>query len=433
MKKNILLLTFLLVSGMSTAMYAQAGLPAPLADDNVRATYGDNAQSKNTLTTNIAVSTHIDDNALNDNSNKITDAISSFQPSFIWNFDRPRWSFQSDYSPSFSYSLQLPRYNQVSHSMRNSFSVSLAQHLQLRFRNDFTRTDDPFGRLTDSQAVPGFGVLDRPNPALFGPPTLYTGEQTGMDLTYMPVAHTTLGVSGTYADHNYEDLVLGYYNRDTHVVQGRAFVDQKLSPRQSASVAYDYQIITSTSFGRTVTHSAMLFDNWQFNKKVKLSVFAGPQYTIFTQGGAGALLGPQSGLSYIAGGTVGWTGKTIGISGNVVHRVTDGGGLGGAVQLTTFTGDVSRRLTKRLSANFNVGYTMNDYSGVLGSLGSGSANYFSGGATFDYQIMKDFSATVRYWYQHQDISELALLRNNLIDNNRVEIGLRYTFVRSLGR
>src|ERR1043165_2194726 len=135
-------------------------------------------------------STHIDDNALNNNNNKITDAISSFNPSLAWTLTRKRWNMETEYSPNFSYSLELPSYDTISHSLRNSLTLRLAQHVNLRLRNNFVRTADPFGRLSGSELVPGFGVLDQTNPSLYGPPTLYTSEQAGLDLTYMPAAHT---------------------------------------------------------------------------------------------------------------------------------------------------------------------------------------------------------------------------------------------------
>jgi hypothetical protein len=430
--KKYVIATIALLCVASAGAWSQSSVSAPLAGDAVRASYGEASQSKNNLTTTISVSAHIDDNALNDNSNKVTDVISSFVPSFAWTLTRQRWTLQTEYTPTFSYSLEIPSYNTVAHSLNNSLALRLAQHVNLRLRNSFTRTSDPFGRLSGGQLVSGFGVLDQTNPTLFGPPTLYTSEQAGLDLSYMPAAHTTVGVSGSYAVNYYDDLVASAIgNRDTHVASGRAYVDQKLSPRQSVSVAYNYQVVTSQSYGRTVSHSVLLFDNWTVNPKFNISVFAGPQYVVSHQITTGVLLPLNSGWSWSAGGTLGWSAARTGVSVSVVHRISDGGGIGGAVQMTDFSGTVSQKLTKKWNATFFAGYTLSGYNAV-GVLGNSSISYFSGGVGVNREIVRNIFMDVRYWYVHQSQTQAAFLSPILADHNRVEIGLKYSFSHRLG-
>lgn len=432
MKKHVFSIIALLFV-VSAGAWSQSSVSGPLAGDAVRASYGDGAQAKNSLTTTISVSTHIDDNALNDNSNKLTDAITNFTPSFAWTLTRQRWTLDTEYTPSFSYSIELPRYNTVSHFLSNSLSLKLAQHVNLRLRNSFARTSDPFGRLSETQLVSGFGVLDRTNPALFGPPTLYTSEQAGLDLTYMPAAHTTVGVSGSYAVNYYDDLVASSLgNRDTHVASGRAFVDQKLSPRQSVSVAYNYQVVTSPSYGRTVSHSVLLFDNWTVNPKFKISVFAGPEYIDSHQIATGAVLPLSSGWSWSAGGTLGWSAAKTGVSVSAVHRISDGGGFGGAVQMTDFSGSVSQKISKKWSANFFASYTLNG-SNATGTSGNSSFRYFSGGVGVNREIIRNLSFSAKYWYVHQGSDNAVPVNAILADHNRVDIGLSYSFSHPLGR
>jgi hypothetical protein len=432
MKKHVIA-TIALLCAASAGAWSQSSVSAPLAGDAVRANYGDASQSKNNLTTTISVSAHIDDNALNDNSNKLTDVISSFVPSFAWTLTRQRWTLQTEYTPSFSYSLEIPNYNTVAHSLNNSLALRLAQHVNLRLRNSFTRTSDPFGRLSGGQLVSGFGVLDQTNPALFGPPTLFTSEQAGLDLTYMPAAHTTVGVSGSYAVNYYDDLVASPIgNRDTHMASGRAFMDQKLSPRQSVSVAYNYQVVTSQSYGRTLSHSVLLFDNWTVNPKFNISVFAGPQYVVSHQIATGVVLPLSSGWSWSAGGTLSWSGAKTGVSVSAVRRVSDGGGIGGAVQMTDFSGNVSQKIGKKWSANFFASYTLNG-SNATGTSGNSSLRYFSGGVGVNREIIRNLSFSAKYWYVHQSSDNAVPVNAILADHNRVDIGLSYSFSHPLGR
>lgn len=310
----------------------------------------------------------------------------------------------------------------------------MAQHVTLRVRNSFVRTADPFGVQNESQLVSGFGVLDQTNPSFFGPPSLYTSEQTGMDLAYTPAAHTTVGVSGTYAANYYDDLVAsGLGNRDTHSVGGRAFLDQKLSPRQSVSISYGYQVFTSAAYGRTATNSVLLFDNWQLNPKWQFSVFGGPQYVDTTRTAVFVGLPPlKSGLSWSAGGTLGWAGQKTGISINAVRQISDGGGLGGAVQLTSFSGTLSQQITKKWSASFFGSYNLNGSNANTG-LGNNGLTYASGGFGVSREIVRNVSMNVRYSYMHQGTDASVSLPTIIADHNRVEIGLRYSFSHALGR
>jgi len=416
---------------MCPLLRSQSGLPAPLTGNASRPTFSGESASKNILTTTLRVSTTVDDNAMNDNSNKITDSISRFDPTFAWNLSRRRWSLDTEYTPGFSYSIELPRYRTVSHALQNSLSIMLAQHLNLRLRNGFTRTSDPFDRVSQAQTVPGFGVLDGTNPSLFSRPTLSTSDQAGLDITYAPAAHTTVGLSGTYATTMYEDLVPGeIFNRDTQVASGRAFIDQKLSPRQSVSASYNYQVITSGVYGRTVTQTVLLFDSWQLNPKVSFSVFGGPQYTNVHYGSVLATVPLTTGWSWSAGGTVDWKGTMTALSGSVSRRVSDGGGLGGAVQMTDFSGKVSRRIGKNWRTNFFASYTRNGSNGSS-PLGR-SINYFSGGVGVTRQIVRNLSFDARYWYSHEDQTTTVVPLGFLADHNRISIGLSYSFTHRLG-
>src|SRR5512141_1774359 len=89
------------------AMWAQTGLPSPLTGNASLPSLSGESRANNTLTTTLRVSTEVDDNALNNNSNKITDSITRFDPSFAWDLSRKRWSFQTEYTPGISYSLEL--------------------------------------------------------------------------------------------------------------------------------------------------------------------------------------------------------------------------------------------------------------------------------------------------------------------------------------
>ena len=422
---------------MCPALWAQSqswspdNLPAALAGNGGRTSFSGDKASTNTLTTRVRVSAEVDDNALNTTANKTTDEITRLDPTLIWNLSRARWSVDTEYTPGFSYSLELPRYRSVSHSLTNSLNFRLAQHLNLRLRNTYRKTSDPFDQIAQSQTVPGFGVLDQINPTLQNRPTLYTSDQAGFDLTYAPAAHTTVGLSGNYATTMYEDLTTGLnFDRDTQIGGGRVFIDQKLSPRQSVSVSYSYQIIAAGVYGRTATQTVLLYDNWQLSHNVNFSVFGGPEYSDVTPGFLSSTIPLANGWSWSAGGTLGWSGAKTSITGSVVRRVSNGAGFGGAVEMTDFSGRVQRRLGKRWQAGFFTQYTMNGSGGF--SSGGRSINFFSGGVNISREIVRNLSFDAKYWYSHQDQFSNIVPLGNIADHNRVSIGLSYSFSHRMG-
>lgn len=421
--------TVLFIAIACPALWSQSALPDPLSGNAMQPTLSTEVPANNTLTTTLHVVTEVDDNALNQNTNKITDSITRFDPNFVWNLSHARWSLDTDYTPGFSYSVEVPTYRTFTHSLNNTLLLMPAKHVTVRFKNSFLRSADPFDTLNASR--PNQGLLDATNPSYLGLPTLLTREQAGMDLTYQPAAHTTLGVSGTYAMDTYDDLAsVTAYDRDTRSVGGRAFIDQKLSARQSVSVSYDYDVITSRAFGRTVTDSILLFDNWQLNPKFKLSVFAGPQYADVHNGNTASPVPLESGWSWSAGGTLGWHGEKTGLTGSLVRRVSDGGGLGGAVEMTSVTAALDRKVSKDWHLVLNSSYTIN---GSNGSIGAGQGiTYLIASGEISRQIGRNFSIDAQYSYVRQDQTSTIAPLGFLADHNRFTVGFSYKFARRIG-
>lgn len=422
----LLLLTAVLPS------WAQSQLPSPVSGDFSSPTFAGETVKTNYITARFQASAQVDDNALNDNRNKVTDVISTFQPDFTWNLARAHWQWTVEYSPGLSYSQEIPNYRNYSNALNTTFQLQPTKRLNLRLRNSFTRTSDPFLRSEQPTTVPTFGVLDRPNPSLLGLPLQYTSEQVGVDATYAVGPHTTAGVSGNYSMVMYDGILsTSSFSRDTNGVGARAFVSQKLTPMQSVGVAYSYQMVDSGAFGRTLVHGIMLFHSLQLKNNISFSVYAGPQHIDIHPGPALPAYTLKPGWSWTAGGSVSWSGARTGLTASVAHRVSDGGALGGgAVRLTDVSGGVTRKLGKRWNADLNVGYSINSSdSGIL----SNDASFFSGGLGISRELLRNLAIDVRYWYSHQTGSQAALGNAVLADHNRVSVGVSYSFSHSLGR
>src|SRR5690242_18256513 len=116
----------------------------PIIGDSPTASWGEQIRRTNFFLTDFRASTHIDDNALNNNNSKIVDAIFTFEPRFAWKLARSRWNWALDYSPQLSYSVNIPNYSNVAHRLNTAFQVTPSNRLSVRIRNAFTRTEDPF-------------------------------------------------------------------------------------------------------------------------------------------------------------------------------------------------------------------------------------------------------------------------------------------------
>ncbi len=431
MMRRILSSTLLLLSA-ATLMWGQSQIPGPIGGDASVPTFAGEAAQKNYLTANIRASAQVDDNALNDNRNKLTDVVSTFQPDIMWNLSRAHWQWMVDYSPGLAYSEEIPNYRSFSNALNSAFQMQVSSRLSFRVRDSFTRTSNPFVRLEQPTAVSTFGILDRPNHSLYGQPIQYSSEQVGADVDYLLGPHTTVGVSGTYAMVSYDNIYSASNTvQDINSTGARAYVSQKLSPVQSVGAAYSYQLVDSDPFGKTLVHGIMLFDTLQFKSNVSVSVFGGPQYVDQHLGSASPAYELRPGWSWMAGGSISWSVARTGFSASVARRVSDSGGLsGGALRLTDITAGVTRKLTKRWNGSANVGYSIN--SSDIGYL-SNDVGYLSAGVGVSREIVRNFALDVRYWYSHQTNNQALAGTALLADHNRVSIGLSYSFSHALGR
>jgi opacity protein-like surface antigen len=118
------------------------------------------------------------------------------------------------------------------------------------------------------------------------------------------------------------------------------------------------------------------------------------------------------------------------LSGSVVRQISDGGGLGGAVQMTDFTAALTRKAGKAWNLNLTASYTLN---GSNTGPTANSFSYLNAGAGVSRTIHRNISIDAQYFFIHQDqTSAIPLTTLPLPDHNRVSIGLRYRFSTKVG-
>src|SRR5262249_55228692 len=114
-------------------------------------------------------------------------------------------------------------------------------------------------------------------------------------------------------------------------------------------------------------------------------------------------------------------------SATVFHKVSDGGGVLGAVELSSATLDFRSQLSRGWTAGLAASY---DYNRPLtGNLRSRS--YASASAGVTRMLSQNLSLDIRYWRVRQAGS--GALAADSADHNRVSTSLVYDFNFPLGR
>lgn len=407
------------------AAWCQSPVPAPLSGDQGSPRFSGESEPRNVLTVNLGVSSRFDDNALNDDQNKVSNFVYRFAPQLIWDISRARWRFSVDSLTSLSHSNRVSTYGGVAENLIVNFGFNPTPRLSFRVRNNFNISTDPFDRFP-STSVPGIG--DQPNQSILGPPTERKMEQVGADVTYQFGPRTNLGVSGTFSMTFYdrEASLPSFVHSDTYRTSGRAFVSHQISPRHTSSLSYDLQRFTFSSGVGATTHSINYFHTVSLTPRMQVSLWAGPEYL---RSSTGFPLLPVTGTwSWTGGASYQWSHNRTGITASVVRGVSDGGGLGFIVENVSTSVALRQQLSRRWVTSVSVSYNVND---SVSAFGNADTRYFSGNASLTRMITPHLQLTLDYWRARQwSSTDLGVPVPN--NHNRAAISLRYSFSRPIG-
>jgi hypothetical protein len=190
------------------------------------------------------------------------------------------------------------------------------------------------------------------------------------------------------------------------------------------------------------THSLYLFHTIYLQRRMQLAFFAGPEYSeLNTQIVSTVVAVPQVSvvavpysherLSVAGGASFSWQGERTSISASGLRRVSDGGGLLTAVDMTTGTASIRQQLnrsaTVELAAIYGDSRTLDQASSAFSEIKSAA-----GSLIWVQRMGRDFSATLGYARDYQQ--QLAPTAPSVnIYHNRGWITLNYQFTKPLGR
>lgn len=419
-----------LMLAASAIAFPQAEVPRNLSSYQTPAVPMSEVEPANVLSGGLELGGIFDDHMMGTNGN----VISGFQPSVSPHIEldmlRPRWDL--NLRGNFGYT-RYPHYaepNQYSTDVSSDFAFSLSQRLRVRLSEEFSASSDPIHSLETYRAP---GPIVAPNQSYLLPGTWHSSLFTNSEATYVLNRASAVGVTGSFSRLHFANSTgdPGTDFTDTHSYSGSAFYMRQVSRRHVLGVQYAYIDMYSGEAGRTRANSVLFTDRIRFGNS-ELVLFAGPEHSQTT-----TVVRPIQGPSYVlrrdswtpsVGANFSWRGRRNAVGVNFVHRISDGGGLMSAVEMTTGSVSFHSRLTRRVDLDLSGSLTDNKNLDLLSQETRLTSAWAMAGVT--YHMTDNLSVSSSYTRVEQGGSESLY---GYGDHNRVRVALNYHFTRPLGR
>jgi len=310
-----------------------------------------------TTETNVIFATLAGGVAADDNNNDSqTDPIAGTQyfadPSVAIQETRKHLAWDLSYRPSVrAYLPSSSRPDVFNQSFSGDLHYAATKRLGIGLRQDYLRTSDPFEQLAGTPLQPGASDFR------------HSVSLSQAEIDYRLAKHTTVGVDGAFkVVHGNEIGVPSASFINTHDTLGSTFLSHQLSARQAVGVQLQFlDMVFPGQDARTRSYGALLFDQMSVSPRMNFMVFAGPEYSqIHNQVLFDLLPGlvfkiPTSSIlwSPSVGGIFDWHGQRLGLVASFARRVSDGGGLLGAVEMNDGSLHLKRKFGKRWVADLD--------------------------------------------------------------------------------
>jgi hypothetical protein len=361
---------------------------------------------------------------------------------------RPRTSFTLQYSPGYTYSPQTG--NELTQTSLDSFQYRITEKLTLQIGEKYLRMNSWFTGLDVNPTVGGGNVIQQPNESILTTETEQTTSLSTLNLVYQASDSTLMGVGGSFSKGDFSNVQATTASQPLFNLNSgtaSAYVMRRVHGNNWLGVTGAFQrIVTSGGAKEGADNpSVQLFYTFAPSAHTSVSLFAGPSYFSSQAETDILILGvpipvtiPSKGWGASGGATAGWQGPRMGVSAKYTHRISDGGGLTGAVHSDSATANFRRELNQRWIANLALVYGKNDSVSILFG---GSFQTITGTASLNWNLSDRLSMIFSYARDHLSSSYDSLAgsivapaggNNQTNDNNRVWVSISYHFTRPLG-
>jgi len=404
--------------------------PAPVSGDGYAMGFASETRA-NYLRGGFVFGSAYDDNAtVGVNGQPVSDLSYSIWPTIALDQTRSRMHWVLSYSPGFTFYQKTSSRNEKDQNLAVDFKYRLSRHVTLSLRDSFQKTSNVLNQPTSDLTQPVSGAVFVPNDSVIAPIADMLRNSANATLTYQFSANGMVGASGTFTNLHYPNQaeVPGLYDSSSR--GGSAFYNHRLSKRHYIGATYQYQtFLAYPTVGQSETqaHSILLFYTLYLRPTISFSLFGGPQYSDTNQVGAPA----TRSWSPAAGASMGWQGKATSFAASYSRRISDGGGLTGAVHSNSADASLRRQFTRTLSASVGSNYTNNSVLDALPGFNAGG-HTISGSALVKRQIGEHLNLQLQYIRAHQSYNDIAAI-SGAPNRNRESVTISYQFARPLGR
>jgi len=422
----------------------RAPAPALLGGDAGSLAFSSELERSNYLRGGITVGTTYDDNAGNAVSPKIGDFSYSILPNIQLDQTRSRLHWVLGYLGGFTANQRLTSRNQGSHNLNGSLQYRLSPHMDLRLSDSFLDTTGLLQQFQNGIGTPVTGPVNQPNQTLITPLAKNLNNTGNVDWSYQFSRDDMIGAGGTFYDAHFRDLPAGSTTLlDTNTRTGDVYWNHRFTARNWTGITYKFQRLdVGSGTNLTKTHSLLLSHTIYLREHMTLSFFAGPEYSEIDSVIVTANVVPpvisfatvsnsEHQLSASGGGSFGWQGQLTSARLEVSRRVSDGGGVLGAVVLNSVEGGIRRQLARTTAAHLNAMYGHNR---ELGSFTTGTPlNSATGSVGLEQQMGQNFMLRLDYGRDYQTGSTTSTTTTGSVNHNRGTVSISYNFTRPMGR
>jgi hypothetical protein len=403
----------------------------------------------------VAVQTGYDDNPYLSTSSNANNFVVSVLPQIVLDQTRARVHWLLDYSGGYTFNQQLQVHNTTSQNLGFDLQYRMSPHVNVRVTENLHYTSGLFSP-ADNYDGTAPGVPQGNNPFIVTPLATEFANLSRGEIDYQFSGSAVMGASGGYSTYRYSNTPPGFNLLNTTSQDAAGFYLHRLTLNNWLGTSYTFQhLMFSPTPGETFIHSLLIFDTITLRQHMALSFFAGPQYfqdtapvSVHQSRTLSFLLGPQysedaavlsspsvlaeqTGWTTAAGVSYGWQGPHTSAAVSVVRRLSDGGGLLGAAQVTSAMGGFRRQLTRNWWGELGANYALSEaLSSTLTN--TSSIRSASGGFGVERRFGERVSVRFAYLHQFQNIAAVTST-NNGANRDELIVTLSYLFTRPWGR
>ena len=303
--------------------------PALLSGEGYSLAFASETPRTNFLRGGLSFGTAYDDNVLPSSGHAISDVRYSIWPNLSLQQSRARLAWSLNYSPGFGVYQHNSSINEIDHYLTVDLSYRWTPHVTLSLKESFQKTSNLMN-LSQSAGAPDTYVTAPSTESLVAPAIARTSSFTEVEVNYQFGPNAKVGAKGTLSGLWYANQadVTGLFNSTAQGTE--LYYSHRFSQKQYVGVTYGFQrFLTHPGQRETHTQSTLLFYTLDLPPTLEVSLFAGPEYSD-TSGGASSV--PRK-WSPALGGSLGWHRNRASFVVGYSQRISDSGGLSGAVPL----------------------------------------------------------------------------------------------------